>query len=33
MNEVALDYNAGFTMCLIALVQFVLNVEDKGERA
>ena len=33
MNEVALDYNAGFTMCLTALVQFGLNVEDKGERA
>ena len=31
MNEVALDYNAGFTMCLSALVQFGLNVEDKGE--
>ena len=30
MNEVALDYNAGFTMCLAALVQFGLNVEDKG---
>jgi len=31
MNEVALDYNAGFTMCLAALVQFGLNVEDKGD--
>ena len=30
MNEVALDYNAEFTMCLAALVQFGLNVEDKG---
>ena len=31
MNEVALDYNAAFTMCLASLVQFGLNVEDKGE--
>lgn len=31
MNEVALDYNAGFTMCLASLVKFGLNVEDKGE--
>ena len=30
MNEVALDYNAAFTMCLASLVQFGLNVEDKG---
>ena len=31
MNEVALDYNAAFTMCLASLVQFGLNVEDKGK--
>ena len=31
MNEVALDYNAGFTLCLASLVQFGLNVEDKGK--
>ena len=31
MNEVALDYNAGFTICLASLVQFGLNVEDKGK--
>ena len=31
MNEVALDYNAAFTMCLASLVQFGLNVEDKGD--
>ena len=31
MNEVALDYNAAFTMCLASLVQFGLSVEDKGD--
>ena len=31
MNEVALDYNAGFTLCLAALVQFGLNVPDSGK--
>ena len=31
MNEVALDYNAGFTMCLASLVKFGLNVEDSGK--
>ena len=31
MNEVALDYNTAFTMCLNSLVQFGLNVEDKGD--
>jgi hypothetical protein len=31
MNEVALDYNAGFTMCLAGLVHFGLGVKDTGE--
>jgi hypothetical protein len=31
MNEVALDYNAGFQVCLAALVQFGLGVKDEGE--
>ena len=31
MNEVALDYNAGFTVCLAALVQFGLSVPDSGK--
>jgi len=31
MNEVALDYNAGFQLCLAALVQFGLGVKDEGE--
>ena len=31
MNEVALDYNAGFTMCLAGLVHFGLGVKDSGE--
>ena len=28
MNEVALDYNAGFTLCLAALVHFGLGTKD-----
>ena len=31
MNEVALDYNAGFTMCLAGLVHFGLGVKDTGK--
>ena len=31
MNEVALDYNAGFQLCLAALVQFGLGVKDTGK--
>ena len=31
MNEVALDYNAAFTLCLASLVQFGLNVPDSGK--
>ena len=30
MNEVALDYNAGFTVCLAGLVHFGLGVKDSG---
>jgi len=29
MNEVALDYNAGFTMCLAALLHFGFGVKDE----
>ena len=29
MNEVALDYNAGFTMCLAELLHFGLGVKDE----
>ena len=31
MNEVALDYNAGFQLCLASLVHFGYGVEDKGK--
>ena len=31
MNEVALDYNAGFTVCLAGLVHFGLGVKDTGD--
>jgi len=31
MNEVGLDYNAGFTMCLAGLVHFGLGVKDTGD--
>ena len=31
MNEVALDYNAGFQLCLAALLQFGYGVKDSGE--
>ena len=31
MNEVALDYNAGFTVCLSGLVYFGLGVKDTGD--
>ena len=31
MNEVALDYNAGFQLCLSALVHFGLGVKDSGK--
>ena len=31
MNEVALDYNAGFTVCLAGLVHFGLGVKDSGD--
>ena len=31
MNEVALDYNAGFQLCLAALVQFGYGVKDTGK--
>ena len=31
MNEVGLDYNAGFTMCLAGLVHFGLGVRDTGD--
>ena len=31
MNEVALDYNAGFQLCLAALVQFGYGVKDEGK--
>ena len=31
MNEVALDYNAGFQLCLAALVHFGLGVKDSGD--
>ena len=31
MNEVALDYNAGFQVCLAGLVQFGLSVKDPEE--
>ena len=31
MNEVALDYNAGFQVCLAGLVHFGLGVKDSGE--
>ena len=30
MNEVALDYNAGFQLCLAALIQFGYGVKDSG---
>ena len=30
-NEVALDYNAGFTICLAGLVHFGLGVKDTGD--
>ena len=30
MNEVALDYNAGFQLCLAALVHFGFGVKDSG---
>jgi hypothetical protein len=30
MNEVALDYNAGFQLCLAALLQFGYGVKDSG---
>ena len=30
MNEVALDYNAGFQLCLAALLQFDFCVKDSG---
>ena len=30
-NEVALDYNAGFTLCLAGLIQFGLGVKDSSE--
>ena len=31
MNEVALDYNAGFQLCLSALVKFGYGVKDEGK--
>ena len=31
MNEVALDYNAGFQLCLASLVHFGYGVKDSGE--
>ena len=31
MNEVALDYNAGFQLCLASLVHFGLGVKDSGK--
>ena len=31
MNEVALDYNAGFQLCLAALLHFGYGVKDSGE--
>ena len=31
MNEVALDYNAGFQLCLAALVDFGYGVKDEGK--
>ena len=31
MNEVALDYNAGFQLCLASLVHFGLGVKDEGK--
>ena len=31
MNEVSLDYNAGFTVCLAGLVHFGLGVKDSGD--
>ena len=31
MNEVALDYNAGFQLCLSALVHFGYGVKDEGK--
>ena len=30
-NEVALDYNAGFTLCLAGLVHFGLGIKDTGD--
>ena len=32
MNEVALDYNAGFQLCFSALVYFGNGVKDEGKR-
>ena len=31
MNEVALDYNAGFQLCLASLIHFGYGVKDEGE--
>ncbi len=31
MNEVALDYNAGFTLCLASLIHFGYGTKDSGE--
>ena len=31
MNEVALDYNVGFQLCLASLVHFDYGVKDSGE--
>ena len=31
MNEVALDYNAGFTLCLASLIHFGFGVADKPQ--
>ena len=30
MNEVALYYNAGFQLCLAALLQFGFGIKDSG---